>query len=169
MWLRMRYIRVRPRIASCANEERKTRKGERERRQHQLAPLFFYTSHQAGPRSATAMAGAAVNHILGLVLVLIDFALYLVTLGPLITLYRYLTAQTVFAKPVADADINKGGPPSKVWRSIDAIEDGKLEDGIAWFGGCHTAYEAFALAYSKFATNRAQAQPQRSHSRTCPN
>ncbi|EOD21444.1 long chain acyl-CoA synthetase [Emiliania huxleyi CCMP1516] len=102
------------------------------------------------------MAGAAVNHILGLVLVLIDFALYLVTLGPLITLYRYLTAQTVFAKPVADADINKGGPPSKVWRSIDAIEDGKLEDGIAWFGGCHTAYEAFALAYSKFATNRAQ-------------
>ena len=115
------------------------------------------------------MAGAAVNHILGLVLVLIDFALYLVTLGPLITLYRYLTAQTVFAKPVADADINKGGPPSKVWRSIDAIEDGKLEDGIAWFGGCHTAYEAFALAYSKFATNRAQALPQRSHSRTCPN
>ena len=115
------------------------------------------------------MAGAAVNHILGLVLVLIDFALYLVTLGPLITLYRYLTAQTVFAKPVADADINKGGPPSRVWRSIDAIEDGKLEDGIAWFGGCHTAYEAFALAYSKFATNRAQAQPQRSHSRTCPN
>ena len=46
---------------------------------------------------------------LGLVLVLLDLAIYIVTLGPLYTIYKLLTARSTFAAPVGDADINQVG------------------------------------------------------------
>ena len=64
---------------------------------------------------------------LGLLLIVIDLALWVITLGPLKTIVKHTQARSVFAAPVRDEPINGAGmAPSKVWRSVEAIAMGKL-------------------------------------------
>ena len=101
--------------------------------------------------------GLALNiclHILGGVLILIDFVLYLICLGPFITLYKIATQKRVFAKPFGFADINQGGTQSEVWRSVEAIKQGKFTETFK--PGVTTAYEALCLSYETHASARAQ-------------
>jgi len=95
-------------------------------------------------------------HVLGLVLIVIDLALWVVSLGPLVTLYKLVSARRVFAKPYSEVDINGSGyPASKVWRSVEAIAAGKLEDGTRG-GTVATIYDLLAANYSQHATLKAQ-------------
>ena len=99
--------------------------------------------------------GAVLLHALGAVLILIDLALWVVTLGPVTTLYKLLTARHVFAKPYTEVNINGTNPPSKVWRSVEAIAAGKLEDGTRG-GSVSTIYDLLSANYKQHATLRAQ-------------
>jgi long-chain acyl-CoA synthetase len=101
------------------------------------------------------LVGAVILHLVGLLLIIVDFALYCLLLGPFRTIYKFLTARRVFAKPYAQADINgEGMPPSKVWRSVEAIAQGKLttttDESVT------TAYEALCVSYKKHATVKSQ-------------
>jgi len=98
----------------------------------------------------------ALLHVLGLVLILVDLTLWVVSLGPLTTAYKLLTARSVFAKPHSEADINGPGmPKSKVWRSVEAIAAGQLENGT--FGGTKsTIYDHLTTSYSVHGSKRAQ-------------
>jgi len=98
--------------------------------------------------------GSAVLHLVGLVLVLLDFAVYLITLGPLYTIYKLLTSRSVFAKAVAEADINGNNPPSKIWRSVEAIAQGKLT--TTFNSECATMYDGLKRSYKKFGDQNAQ-------------
>lgn len=96
-----------------------------------------------------------ILHAVGGFLIALDFTVYCLMLGPLRTLYAYATARTVFAAPHSEADINgEGMPPSKVWRSVEAIANGELTSTVD--PSITTAYESLALAYKEFASNRAQ-------------
>ena len=97
-------------------------------------------------------------HVLGLVLIVLDLALWFVTGGVLRTLYGHATKRTVFAAPAGEADVNgPGQTPSKVWRSVEAIAAGELINDPPNLGGeCHTAYEALARAYKVHAGRPAQ-------------
>ena len=97
--------------------------------------------------------GAVLMHVLGLVLFLLDLALWIVTGGTFVTLYKNLTARTVFAQPHSEMMIN--GVPSKIWRSVEAIVAGKLEDGTRG-GTTKTIYELLAANYTKHASLKAQ-------------
>lgn len=97
---------------------------------------------------------AAVLHLVGLVLVLIDLALYIITLGPLYTIYKICTARSVFAKASAEADINGSLPPSKIWRSVEAIQQGGLT--TTFNKECATVYDALKRSYTKFGALPAQ-------------
>ena len=105
--------------------------------------------------------GAILLHVLGLVLIVIDLALWAVTLGPLVTLYKNLTARRVFAQPHSEAKINgKDGngkelPPSKVWRSVEAIAAGQLENGTRG-GTVSTIYDLLSFNYTRYGTLKAQ-------------
>mmetsp|Transcript_8992 Transcript_8992/g.21036 ORF Transcript_8992/g.21036 Transcript_8992/m.21036 type:complete len:766 (-) Transcript_8992:88-2385(-) len=95
-----------------------------------------------------------IFHLLGLVLVLLDLAIYIVTLGPLYTIYKLLTARSTFAAPVGDADINTDLPPSKIWRSVEAIAQGHLT--TTFNADCSTAYDALVRSYTKYGDQKAQ-------------
>ena len=97
--------------------------------------------------------GAVLMHVLGLVLFLLDLALWIVTGGTFVTLYKNLIARTVFAQPHSEMMIN--GVPSKIWRSVEAIAAGKLEDGTRG-GTTKTIYELLAANYTKHASLKAQ-------------
>jgi len=100
--------------------------------------------------------GAVAIHLLGLVLILLDLALWAITGGPFVTLYKNLTARTVFAKPYGEVMINGAGQPgSKVWRSVEALGAGKLEDGTRG-GTVSTIYELLSANYQKHAVLKAQ-------------
>jgi len=108
--------------------------------------LLAYTSR---PRAGYT------RYIIGLPLILIDLALWVVTLGPLVTLFKLLTARSVFAKTVKHEPINgPGEPPSAVWRSVEAITAGKLCTSSR--ADTNTAYEALIRAYSLYADKPAQ-------------
>jgi len=95
-------------------------------------------------------------HLLGLTLVVLDFALYVVTLGPFKTLYKMATARTVFAKSVSEVYINgKGQAPSKIWRSVEAVSKGKLCTTTA--PDVSTLYEGLAKSYKIYANVKASA------------
>jgi hypothetical protein len=93
--------------------------------------------------------------VVGLILIILDFLLYCLLLGPIRTLYKTITARRIFAKAYSQADINGDGmPASAVWRSVEAIAQGRLttspEEGVT------TAYEALVIAYKKNASAKAQ-------------
>mmetsp|Transcript_12369 Transcript_12369/g.24834 ORF Transcript_12369/g.24834 Transcript_12369/m.24834 type:complete len:188 (+) Transcript_12369:243-806(+) len=93
-------------------------------------------------------------HMLGLILILVDFALYLITLGPLYTIYKLASARRVFAREIHVEFINgQDKPPSKVWRSVEAVAAGHLVDGA---DDGATAYEALTKVYKEHASLRAQ-------------
>ena len=100
--------------------------------------------------------GSILMHVLGLVLIIIDLALWAITGGPLVTLYKNFTARTVFAKPHSEVMINgKNMPGSKVWRSVEAIAAGKLEDGTRG-GTVKTIYDLLSENYKQHASLKAQ-------------
>ncbi|KAL1522800.1 hypothetical protein AB1Y20_017771 [Prymnesium parvum] len=96
-----------------------------------------------------------LRYIIGMPLILLDLALWVVTLGPITTLYKNITARKVFAKVHSMADINgEGQPKSAVWRSVEAIKKGQLCTSLT--PDCKTAYEELTKAYKKFASHKAQ-------------
>eukprot|EP00614_Pseudopedinella_elastica_P034106 CAMPEP_0172644138 /NCGR_PEP_ID=MMETSP1068-20121228/239057_1 /TAXON_ID=35684 /ORGANISM="Pseudopedinella elastica, Strain CCMP716" /LENGTH=490 /DNA_ID=CAMNT_0013458327 /DNA_START=561 /DNA_END=2030 /DNA_ORIENTATION=- len=105
------------------------------------------------------MAGLALAlclHLSGLVLVLLDLLLYLVCLGPLYTLYKLATRRTTFAQPCGEkAAINgPGASPSEVWRSVEALRQGKFTETLR--PGMTTLYQALTASYEAYAGKRAQ-------------
>lgn len=100
-------------------------------------------------------AGVICFHILGGVIILLDFLVYVVTLGPLYTLYKYMTRRTVFAQVHSRVNINGlGEEPSDVWRSVEAIGKGQLTKSVD--PSISTMYEALCGSYKKYANDRAQ-------------
>ena len=95
-----------------------------------------------------------ILHVVGLVLILLDFAIYLLMLGPFFTVYKWLTSRSTFAAPHSEAAINGSMPPSKVWRSVEAIAQGKLTETTE--ASVLTAYDALAASYKKNAKKNAQ-------------
>ena len=108
--------------------------------------------------SQSITMGAALQvvlHVVGLLLIVLDLAIWILTLGPLVMLYKMISARHTFAKVVGEADINgKGKPKSKIWRSVEAIANGELTTTPA--EEVETVWEALTEAYSKFASNQAQ-------------
>ena len=108
--------------------------------------------------SQSITMGAALQvvlHVVGLLLIVLDLAIWILTLGPLVMLYKMISARHTFAKVVGEADINgKGKPKSKIWRSVEAIANGELTATPA--EEVETVWEALTEAYSKFASNQAQ-------------
>mmetsp|Transcript_4297 Transcript_4297/g.7149 ORF Transcript_4297/g.7149 Transcript_4297/m.7149 type:complete len:735 (+) Transcript_4297:70-2274(+) len=92
--------------------------------------------------------------ILGAVLIALDVLIWIISLGPLFTLFKIAKARTKFAAPVAKENINKDGAPSKVWRSVEAIEAGKLISSPT--AGVTTVYELLVISYKKYADAKAQ-------------
>lgn len=81
--------------------------------------LLLYTSR---PKS-----GFGARYIIGLPLILLDLAAWVLTFGPLVTAYKMATARHVFAAKFSSERINgEGEEPSAVWRSVEAIQAGKL-------------------------------------------
>mmetsp|Transcript_10563 Transcript_10563/g.11604 ORF Transcript_10563/g.11604 Transcript_10563/m.11604 type:complete len:186 (+) Transcript_10563:81-638(+) len=85
------------------------------------------------------MANLALNiglHVAGLVLVILDFLIWVLTLGPVWMILKNMNTVSEFARPVKKAKINSTGPDSDVWHSLEAIEGKKLvstpfpEEGI---------------------------------------
>lgn len=96
-----------------------------------------------------------VLHLVGLILIVLDLAIWIVTLGPLVMLYKLCTARSVFAKPLEEkADINGEGEPSQIWRSVEAHAAGVLTTTPD--PEVSTAWEALTIAYKKFADKKAQ-------------
>jgi len=114
--------------------------------------VFAFLSLRLGVKGALL---AVVFHLVGLIVLVLDLTIWVVTFGPIKTAFKTLSARSVFAKPVAEVAINgKGQPPSKVWRSVEAIAAGEL---IATpFPGCTTAAAALERAYKVYASSRAQ-------------
>ena len=100
--------------------------------------------------------GAILMHALGLVLIVLDLGVWVLTGGPIETAYKNLTARRVFAQPHAEVSINGPGmPASKVWRSVEAIAAGKLEDGTRG-GSVQTIYDLLSMNYKQHAGLKAQ-------------
>ncbi|KAL3932512.1 MAG: hypothetical protein SGPRY_000672 [Prymnesium sp.] len=96
-----------------------------------------------------------LRYVLGLPLILLDLALWVVTFGPLVTLYKNLTARSTFATEHSIANINgAGAKPSSVWRSVEAIAEGKL--AITPDAECSTVYEVLTKSFKKFGSQKAQ-------------
>jgi long-chain acyl-CoA synthetase len=121
--------------------------------------VFMVIAAVAAVLGMTLSAKVATDNIgfklLGTVLVVIDALLWVVTLGPIVTLYRWAKARTVFATAVSAVDINGAGKPqSQVWRSVDAIDKGHLvktpQEGV------DTAIALLTQACSKYADQPAQ-------------
>jgi long-chain acyl-CoA synthetase len=103
--------------------------------------------------------GMVIQIVLHLVvlplLIFLDLAIWVLTLGPLVTLYKNLVARSVFAKAVGEADINGPGmPPSKVWRSVESVDLGKLVSTPS--DDMSTVWDALTSSYAKFADNTCQ-------------
>eukprot|EP00928_Gymnodinium_smaydae_P014484 TRINITY_DN15315_c0_g1_i1.p1 TRINITY_DN15315_c0_g1~~TRINITY_DN15315_c0_g1_i1.p1 ORF type:complete len:737 (+),score=193.68 TRINITY_DN15315_c0_g1_i1:94-2304(+) len=93
--------------------------------------------------------------ILGYFLVLLDIVLWILTLGPIVTIVKFAKARSIFAAPCAEVDINgKGQPKSKVWRSVEAIAAGKL--CASPYPETKTCYDALVRAYKNYPSLRAQ-------------
>eukprot|EP00316_Scyphosphaera_apsteinii_P008039 CAMPEP_0119312396 /NCGR_PEP_ID=MMETSP1333-20130426/26258_1 /TAXON_ID=418940 /ORGANISM="Scyphosphaera apsteinii, Strain RCC1455" /LENGTH=783 /DNA_ID=CAMNT_0007317009 /DNA_START=75 /DNA_END=2426 /DNA_ORIENTATION=- len=90
--------------------------------------------------------------MLGLVfmpLVLLDFGIWLVTLGPLWMLISYIKAPRTLAVKRGTADINDNGPPSAIWKHPKADEPLAFADSA-------TAYDAFVMSVAKYPQKPAQ-------------
>eukprot|EP00310_Coccolithus_braarudii_P020572 CAMPEP_0183331580 /NCGR_PEP_ID=MMETSP0164_2-20130417/921_1 /TAXON_ID=221442 /ORGANISM="Coccolithus pelagicus ssp braarudi, Strain PLY182g" /LENGTH=788 /DNA_ID=CAMNT_0025500093 /DNA_START=25 /DNA_END=2391 /DNA_ORIENTATION=+ len=96
----------------------------------------------------------AVLHLVGLMLVILDFSFYVISGGPIYTIYKLLTARRTFAAPVYTVPINGSLPESQVWRSVEAIAAKQMETGKT--GDIDTAFALLKDSYEKNASKQAQ-------------
>jgi len=120
-----------------------------------LTAVSFVVLLSLGKGGIKGSLGSLLLHTLGLLLIVIDLALWVITLGPLKTIVKHMQARSVFAAPVRDEPINGAGmAPSKVWRSVEAIAMGKL--GTTPYAECSTTWQALQRAFKKYADYPAQ-------------
>jgi long-chain acyl-CoA synthetase len=93
-------------------------------------------------------------NILGAVLVILDILVWILSFGFVKTVYKLATARTVFAKAVGEANINGSLPASKIWRSVEAVDEGKLISSPN--PDFKTVYDAMVSVFRKNASKRAQ-------------
>eukprot|EP00439_Symbiodinium_sp_Y106_P063442 s1682_g9.t2 len=113
---------------------------------------------EAGPWHLAMANGAlsALLHVLGLVLVILDFLIWILTLGPLWMLQKALAGVPEFARPVRKAKINSSGPGSDVWQATQAADDGKLLTSPHPEEGVFTVFQMLDRSFKRYATSKAQ-------------
>lgn len=105
------------------------------------------------------MANAGLNvalHIAGLLLVILDFLLWVLTGGPIWMLLKNMNAVSEFARPVKKAKINSTGPDSDVWHSLEAIQNGKLVTSPFPEEGLLTVPQLLERSVKRYADRQAQ-------------
>mmetsp|Transcript_8852 Transcript_8852/g.21131 ORF Transcript_8852/g.21131 Transcript_8852/m.21131 type:complete len:745 (-) Transcript_8852:140-2374(-) len=105
------------------------------------------------------MANAALNvglHAAGLLLVILDFLVWLLTLGPIWMLQKTLGGVAEFARPVKKAKINSSGPDSDVWQATQAADAGKLLTSPHPEEGISTVYQLLSRSFRRYAARKCQ-------------
>lgn len=97
----------------------------------------------------------ALMHLAALVLVTLDFLLWLLTLGPVWMLLKQMKVPSVWAKVVSLADINGELDPSAVWRCTAAVEAGALST-TPYPGEVATLWQLVERSYRAYASRAAQ-------------
>mmetsp|Transcript_46360 Transcript_46360/g.100815 ORF Transcript_46360/g.100815 Transcript_46360/m.100815 type:complete len:745 (-) Transcript_46360:100-2334(-) len=100
------------------------------------------------------VALTAVLHIAAVPLVLLDFFLWIVTLGPLWMVIGMMKAPKVFARAVSTTAINGELEPSAIWRSTGAPSSGTLCKSP--FPEVTTLYELLKRAWDRYSDMDAQ-------------
>mmetsp|Transcript_8270 Transcript_8270/g.17982 ORF Transcript_8270/g.17982 Transcript_8270/m.17982 type:complete len:749 (-) Transcript_8270:100-2346(-) len=95
-------------------------------------------------------------HLMGLLLVIIDFLLWVITLGPIWMIQGYLSVPNRWSQPFESARINEKLPASAVWRAPKSIEDGGLLTSPFPTEKLETLYDLMARAYKLYADREAQ-------------
>lgn len=92
-------------------------------------------------------------HVGAAVLILIDFLVWLLTLGPIWMILKTINTPSVWARPVSKANINGSGPASDVWRSTSAASELVT---TPFPGEVKTLYDLLQRSWKCFAKNNAQ-------------
>eukprot|EP00933_Yihiella_yeosuensis_P060658 TRINITY_DN63404_c0_g1_i1.p1 TRINITY_DN63404_c0_g1~~TRINITY_DN63404_c0_g1_i1.p1 ORF type:complete len:749 (-),score=196.52 TRINITY_DN63404_c0_g1_i1:92-2338(-) len=94
-------------------------------------------------------------HLGGALLVILDFLIWVLTLGPVWMVQKYVNTQSQWASPVAKADINgKGQPISDVWRSCSS--EGELVTSPFPNEGVKTLWDMLQRAFKRYPNHDAQ-------------
>lgn len=103
-----------------------------------------------------SVAVKALLHVAAVPLVLLDFVVWLLTLGPLWMVLNMMKVPNDWARPFSKANINGSLPASDVWRASSSIETGALT--VSPFPGCYmlTLYDLLKHAWSVHGKNKAQ-------------
>ncbi|CAJ1362176.1 unnamed protein product [Effrenium voratum] len=95
-------------------------------------------------------------HFGGLLLVILDFLLWVITLGPIWMLLKSMSTVAEFARPAKKAKINGSLPASDVWQAIEALDNGKLTSSPFPDEGVQTVTEILERSMKRYAKKQAQ-------------